>query len=186
MKKKKKGGTVWYIVAAVFAVSGLYAIANKAEGGFITLAAAAVLAFVGYTKTSAIKKEKQAALDKAAKEAEMRRAFNEKHGVVRCKVAGVTFDNDDGSSRQKLLRALATDPDESSFPVAVGPYTCKGKPAARIMYEDKCIGNVPAEYVEEVVSNIGGIEFANVYPDSFKNDDGKTIYRADLHIQYSK
>ena len=118
--------------------------------------------------------------------AEGQRLFEQKHGTIDCSVSGVTFDNDDGSDRQKILRALLNDPEEDSPDVTFVQYTYKKKPALYVMCGDKCVGNVPAEYVEDVLPILDRIELAYITPDKFKNDDGVTIYRADLHIQYSK
>lgn len=183
---KKKNGLVWYIVAGVFAVSGLYALASGTSGGIATLIVAAALAFVGYKKSSTAKKATKAEEEKAATMAEGQRLFEQKHGTIDCSVSGVTFDNDDGSDRQKILRALLNDPEEDSPDVTFVQYIYKKKPALYVMCGDKCVGNVPAEYVEDVLPILDRIELAYITPDKFKNDDGVTIYRADLHIQYSK
>lgn len=185
---KKKNGLVWYIVAGVFAISGLYALASGTSGGFITLIVAAVIAFIGYKKSSPAKKRRAANAKSAAAVSsisEGQRLFNEKHGVIDCSVAGVTFDNDDGSDRQKILRRLLNS-DDANPDVTFLPYTFKKKPALYVMCGDQCVGNVPADYVEDVSSILDRIELAYITPDKFKNDDGVTIYRADLHIQYSK
>ena len=184
--KKKNGGLVWYIIAGVFAVSGLYALASGTEGGFVTLIVAAILAFVGYRKAASAKKAAEEARKKAEALAEGQRIFEQKHGIIACSVSGVTFDNDDGTSRQRVLRSLLNDPDNDSFDVTFVPYEYKKKPALYVMYEGKCVGNVPADYVEDIVPVIDRIEIATITPDKFKDDDGKTIYRADLRVQYAK
>ena len=185
MKKTKKSGLVWYIFAGVFAVSGLYAIASKIDGGIITLVFAAALAFVGYRTSSKAKAAEAEAAAKAAEMAEGHRLFEQKHGIIDCSVSGVTFDNDDGSDRQTILRRLLNSDDENPD-VTFVPYTFKKKPALYVMCGDKCVGNVPADYVEDVSAVLDRIELAYITPDKFKNDDGVTIYRADLHIQYAK
>ena len=182
---KKKNGLIWYIVAGVFAVSGLYALVSGTSGGIVTLFVAAALAFVGYKKSSSVKKAVKVKTENSAAMAEGQRLFDQKHGIIDCSVAGVTFDNDDGSDRQKILRRLLNS-DDANPDVTFIPYTFKKKPALYVMCGDKCVGNVPADYVEDVSAILDRIELAYITPDKFKNDDGVTVYRADLHIQYSK
>ena len=90
----KKGGFWWFAVAALFAVSGLYSLVSGTEGGFVTLIVAAVLAFVGYRKRK-LKAPKSSSAPSTASGA--------CPSVIVCKVAGVTFKNENGSSRQAIL-----------------------------------------------------------------------------------
>lgn len=171
----KKGGFWWFAVAALFAVSGLYSLVSGTEGGFVTLIVAAVLAFVGYRKRK----------PKAPKSSS---APNTASGAcppaIVCKVAGVTFKNENGSSRQAILRPLASDPDNDYFPVTLERYTFKGNPAFYVLYNSKCVGNVPADKVKDVSRWFSRFSSAEISPGFFTNDEGRELCFADLYINF--
>lgn len=182
---KNKKFIVWFIIAGVLALAGIYALFSQTEGGVITLIVAAILAFVGFLRFSAVKKAAMAEKQKADALTENKRLFNENHGIISCNIAGVTFDNDDGTSRQEILRKLLKS-DDANLSVTFTPYTFKNKPAFYVICSGQCIGSVPAENVEEIASVIDRIESAYITPDKFKGGDGRTVYRADLRVQYAK
>ena len=98
-------------------------------------------------------------------------------------VAGVTFRNDDGTSRQKILRELCDGEDFVSVPVELEPFDYKGEPAIRVLSPDGCVGNIHREDVAEVLELLNGSP-KDIYMDinSFENENGKTIFRGDVHI----
>lgn len=55
--------------------------------------------------------------------------------------AGVTYQNDDGSSRQKIISELPT---SGCVDAVLVPYDYNGSPAYHIKLDNKTIGNVPA------------------------------------------
>jgi len=61
-------------------------------------------------------------------------------------VAGVTFKNDDGTNRQKLISKM-----EDGEKLNLTPYLYQGKPAVYVLNEDeKIIGNVPKELCSDI------------------------------------
>lgn len=102
------------------------------------------------------------------------------------KVAGVSFDNDDGSSRQQILQKLYNG--KKDGPVSFRPYTYKGEPAMHVLCAGRCVGSVPRDRVADVRQIIPRITVAKLNIEHFYPDDkpGKQMYRADCIIQYSK
>jgi len=78
-------------------------------------------------------------------------------------VVGVTFKNDDGTSRQALLKKIANgtggfeDPD-----ITFEQYDFQGNPAIGVYVNGKQIGNVPKENVNRVSSYIDDIDEADI------------------------
>lgn len=64
-------------------------------------------------------------------------------------VVGVTFKNDDGSDRQKLLRKLyfQDPPFDGSNVVSLEKYVWKNSPAYCVKVNDSIVGNIEADYV---------------------------------------
>lgn len=123
------------------------------------------------------KKQRQAAWDAA-------------HGTITTRLAGVTFDNEDGSSRQRALQgALA---DEGAGSVVLELYDHNGQDAIRVLYEGVCVGNIPQARVPEVAPIMDRITAAHLDASRFTPEDvegrglGGQIYRADLTIVYSR
>lgn len=69
-------------------------------------------------------------------------------GVKEIKVAGVTFNNKDGSSRQELLREFDR---EEAVAVSLLEHEHKGKPAFHVLVNGKIIGNIPKDKAPFIV-----------------------------------
>lgn len=102
-------------------------------------------------------------------------------GRIVTKVAGVTFNNEDGSSRQDLLRYIHDNAIKDD--ISLDTYEYKGEPAVRVLYGNACIGNIPKEDVGRVMRVFEKINRATINVESFKKG-GKEIYRADLTLSY--
>lgn len=95
-------------------------------------------------------------------------------------VAGVTFNNDDGSSRQEILRDLFDGPLEGETDCWFEPFLYQGEMALRVKIGDKCVGNVRKSDVQTVIDCIKSSETgATLQTDFFENDDGEEVFRAD-------
>lgn len=119
-------------------------------------------------------------------------AWNAAHGTITTRLAGVTFDNEDGSSRQRALQgALA---DECTGDVELELYDWKGQDAVRVLYDGVCVGNIPRDRVAEVAAVMDRITAGSLSVNRFTPEDeddetsrrGGVIYRADLTIVYSR
>lgn len=141
------------------------------------------------------KREAERKAEREKAEAE-RAAWNAKHGLFFTNVVGVTFDNDDGTSRQKILRDYYISGVEGSD-LNLEEYEYKGKPAVRVLLDDQCVGNIPKNRVDELLPIMDRLEKASIdievfTPDEDEDDPGERkrrgpqIYRADLSLTYAK
>lgn len=91
------------------------------------------------------------------------------------KATGVTFDNEDGSNRQKLISSLNV-----GELVNLSPYKYNGEDAVYILNsKNKILGNIPIEYATEITSKLSNniIEKTIVEEvDSFINENNKKVY----------
>lgn len=106
------------------------------------------------------------------------------HGVLTTKVAGVTFKNADGSSRQAYLKEIDGN---GADRIAFEEFEYQGAPALRVKVDGMEIGNIPADVVPELIEIMPRVQKVDVSVDSFVPDDGRRrVYRADISIIYSK
>ena len=103
-------------------------------------------------------------------------------------VAGVTFKNDDGSSRQKILRGFYDK--ETGISTAdcwLEEYEYEGEPAVRVMTFEGCVGNIRRSDLSEVREYFDH-DVTRMYLDveTFEDDDDQTIYRADVCISFAR
>lgn len=139
--------------------------------------------------------DERAARQAAEKETEcLRRAeWDKSHGCIFTRIAGVTFANPDGSSRQAYLKAAYED--DCAGDMQLDTYTYNGEDAIRVLYEGRELGNIPRDAVHKVLEVFDRIENAQLDVTTFEPDDWdedptrhkpSLIYRADLTIIYSK
>lgn len=134
--------------------------------------------------------EKARQREEAEAEAKRKAAWEASHGVITTRLAGVTFDNEDGSSRQRALQgALA---DEGAGSVALELYEFNGRDAIRVLYEGVCVGTIPQALVPDISRILSRITAAHLSAERFEPEEdegrgiGGAIYRADLKIIYEK
>ena len=133
----------------------------------------------------------------AAREAQKQREaeWSRTHGRIVTKIAGVTFDNDDGSSRQRILKAAMAE--EACGSITLELYDHRGADAIAVFYDGKEIGNIPRNRVAEIKAVMDRITAAHVDVERFRPDEDEDIeedargvdgyvYRADLTLVYSK
>lgn len=166
-------GVVFVIMALLFALISMY-------GWMVFCGIFAVICFVVKPKT---KKEKAA---EEAAEMEASRKEREKYQYVSFPVAGVTFKNDDGSSRQKILKEICDSEEEGYARAELEAYTYEGEPAIRVLVDSDCIGNIRRSDVSKVTPFLDrpGVD-VSVSIEQFE-DDGRKIYRADVDIKALK
>lgn len=158
---------------------------------------AAVLLRRREKKTRAAREEaarQRAEADRIEQEEKLRcrEAWEAVHGTIKTKIAGVTFDNEDGTSRQRVLQgALA---DECCGSITLEHYERSGADAILVVYDGHGVGNIPQTRVAEVLAVMDRITAASLSVERFvpENEDeevrevGGVIYRADLTLVYSK
>ncbi len=134
---------ILYIVAALFAVSGIVALpSGNITGGIgcIVIAAVCFLLARKPAKETAGQQEEPRTTGTPAAASGSRIAE-----TIRTKIVGVTFDNEDGENRQDILRTMTGDED-----IIVEKYTYNGEPAACIKWGNKVLGNLSAELAKDL------------------------------------
>lgn len=138
MCKKKM---VLYGVAALFAVSGVVALPSGNITGGIGCVVIAAVCFL-----LARKPAKEAAEQQAATRTEGTPATGSRIAeTIRTKVVGVTFQNDDGESRQDILSRMTGDER-----IEIEKTTYNGEPAAYVKWGNKILGYLSAELATDL------------------------------------
>ncbi len=129
------------------------------------------------------------AKDKATFQAERDQAalYRAQHPKIYTKVAGVTFDNEDGTSRQKILRKAQREKVEGTVSLKLGEF--EGHPAIYVLYDGQCIGQIPKDDIDAVTAALEKIEYIDLTvrsftPKDWKGEQPERIYYGELEIQY--
>ena len=107
------------------------------------------------------------------------------------KVAGVTFKNDKGLTRQTILRKIHFNdkPFDEYVELGLHEYEFDGKPAFGVYANNMQIGNIPADYVQFIIDNDAryeGICGINVYGGG-RDENGYAIsYGCKITLKYRK
>ena len=136
MAKKK---IVLYVIAALFAVSGVAALpSGNVTGGVGCLLIAAVCAYFALKGKGQGQQETKTAAKAPAHAGKIAE-------TIRTKIVGVTFDNEDGENRQDILSRM-----DGSEEITVEKYTYNGEPAAYVKWGNKILGNLSAELAKDL------------------------------------
>ena len=113
--------------------------------------------------------ERKAEVKKAREE------FLSKHGIIKFTLSATTRNNDDGTSRQSILKAIGNDPN----------------PDGDLFFDSfehngKMVGIVPRDTADEVLSVLRKIECRDILVEKVESDLGEKVYSAEIIIQYSK
>lgn len=115
------------------------------------------------------------------------------HGRIITKIAGVTFDNEDGSSRQRILKAAMAEETSGTVDLELNEDE-KGVVTIAVFYDGEQIGYIPKNRIADVDPIMDRITAGNLTVERFRPEDdedddrggGDYIYRADLTIIYTK
>lgn len=98
-------------------------------------------------------------------------------------VAGVTFTNNDGSSRQEILKeAYKKGGNFSKHSGSLKRYLYQEEDAIYVLLGDHIVGNIPAEDVSEVIGYIDDVESVYVTVSRFNADGDDLIYYARVGV----
>ncbi len=167
MGKKK---VVLYGVAALFAVSGVVALpSGNITGGIGCIVIAAVCFLL------ARKPEKEAAGQQATPRTTGAPAAGSRIAeTIRTKVVGVTFQNDDGESRQDILSRMTGDEE-----IEIEKTTYNGEPAAYVKWGNKILGYLSAELAKDLAARYPNARYtAEILEISGGGTDVRVQYRA--------
>lgn len=146
-----KKSIVLYVLAALFAVSGVTALpSGNVAGGVGCLVIAAVMVYFARKKKAA--GQQTTASARAAAKPDKKSKIVE---TIRTKIVGVTFDNEDGENRQDILSKMSGDED-----ITVEKYTYNGEPAAYVKWGDKIIGNLSADLAKDLAGKYPKARYA--------------------------
>jgi hypothetical protein len=181
-----------WIVAALCLVSAFTVIGkpDSAAGLIGCFVVAAVFGFLGYrnfTKYKAFAARQAAtASESAARDAE-RQARLDARGFIETSVAGVTFKNDDKTSRQQLIKSfMQADEIGETLSISLIPYEYDGAPAISVEINDKCIGNIKKDDVSRIMAVKDRIESIGARFDTLKSEGGGKVFYVVLRICYLK
>lgn len=76
--------------------------------------------------------------------------FQKQHVFMEISVVGVTYQNEDGSDRQKILRSFALGHERINT-ITFNEYQYDNEPALYVLVNDKIVGNVPANLVKKIL-----------------------------------
>lgn len=173
-KTHKFAKALSYIVGSLCAVVALLMLLISSYGACIVMALFAVLMFYlgkNYSKQQKqAAAEKQAAIDGVVAEVKRTHSFN---------VVGVTFTNDDGESRQNVLKDASG---QLFYDSALRISEYNGKPAVQVLIDNKVCGYISKDKVSEVVELMSRSENVKIFIDNFVDEKGITVYTAVVHL----
>ena len=194
---KKNRGWIWLLVGAVWVTLGTVSVMSspqydvQARWPFAAVAAALLYAAAFFVRKMVQKDDAenaarwQAAADEKQREYDEKvarvRAFREQHPEIRYAVAGVTFKNEDGTDRQKILQEMSfNEPSDNDVWFEEDEDQGKGS-GIRVLTDYGCVGYIrrsDKEKVRRFFENKVWYKYLNV--EQFTNDEGRSIYRADV------
>lgn len=160
---------VYVLLIAVFIIVIIIKDSAKAEKKKEAEKAAAAQREAAEAKRRAAEEERRAW--EARRKAELEE-WERQHGRFTTAIAGVTFDNEDGTSRQKILKDLKIR-GTAGANLRLEEFEYKGSPAVRVIVDDMCIGNIPKNRVEELFDIMEKLEKANLEIDTFYPEEEK-------------
>lgn len=102
-------------------------------------------------------------------------------------VAGVTFSNEDGKSRQKILKKLCDGEEQGWESADLEECEYKGDPAIRVMTDEGSVGFIRSSDVKTVLRILESRVYStNIDIETFEDEDEKTIYRCDVNLKVDR
>ena len=167
---KKGTATLLIVLSIVLIVMSLVVLIISPVTGCIFLAFGVVILIYGIRGK------------KKLKEVASSSASDQKDNSLFLAVAGVTFKNDDGSSRQSILKKIAESDDYSDATAYLERYDFEGNDAISVSTVFGMVGNIRHSDVQKVLPILEGGYVARIYPETFEDENDKLIYRADVKI----
>lgn len=141
--------------------------------------------------TSKVQEKLESALKKGKKTdaTEIPKLSEPEFGFIETKVTGVTFKNEDGKSRQDILKEIFKAKKSANPPemeMSFEPYEYEGEDAVKVLVNDECIGSIEKHHVKEALVAIYNLESVFINVDRFKDENNSFLYYAKLNIKYRK
>ena len=194
-----------YIVSGLSGVLALASIILGARDTFVYILIAIILALIARSEDQKRRREieafnraeaekEQHRLEEARRaEEEAKRAEEEARNpkpIIKSwcfKIAGVTFRNDDGTSRQDILKRMYAIQEAGVLDeIDIQDYDYNGELAYGVYYNDEQFGNIKRQDIAEMdeAMNSDGITSCAIEIYHFRNEDGKKIYCANLTLYW--
>lgn len=176
----------WYILAYVMAAlrvfTSLFQLSQNREGWYTALGSAIFWGVIGYfLQTRYQNKNNKSNEIKTTNKALLPCDVYAERYV--CKVVGVTYKNDDGTSRQEILKSLYSIQD--SYDICdLEKYYYEGSPAFYVKSSLGTVGNVPSNCVNDIVDILKIANFPTLLVNQFEDEDGNKKYWAELTIYF--
>lgn len=168
---------IFYRIVAVFiAVVGLVLGIAGVGAGWAFIALGAGFYAVTYTKSFQAQQKKpfMVWIAETSKGRFIAHTYN---------IAGVTFANDDGISRQDILKELVGH--EKKAKCSIVEYSYNGEQAFKVVVNGQTIGNIRRDDIPFLGSHYNKvISVTGLLIDNFINDYGEEIYRAEITVVY--
>ena len=194
---KKNRGWIWLLVGAIWVTLGTISLMGspyydqQQRWPIAAVCAALLWAAAFFARKKAQKDEaenaaqRQAAADEKQREYDETvarvRDFREQHPEKHFAVAGVTFKNEDGTDRQKILQEMSFN-EPSDNDVWFEEDEDQGENSGiRVLTDYGCVGYIrrsDKEKARRFFENKVWYKYLNV--EQFTNDEGRSIYRADV------
>lgn len=101
------------------------------------------------------------------------------------RVSGVTFRNDDGTSRQDILKsAKAAIAIGDDLVISFVQDEYKGKPRVAVNFNDKCVGNIEYKKVEQFAKIQELVTSADADIDYVDTDDDEKVLYCHIYVTY--
>ena len=192
--KKSARNIISIILLAIGSLIVIFAFLGGTDSasGFLILIGG-ILIFFGVRMQKKLKKinDDKVAADKiAAEELERQKSIDEwnlKFGKFDFRVAGVSYKNDDGTSRQAALKSAASAQKRNSMFVMTfeqGEYD--GEPSVKVFINDKCVGFIEKDKVKQFLEIKDMISRKDVDIGLYTNDTGDTLFYCRVSLIYKK
>lgn len=194
---KNGKGWIWLLVAAVWVTLGTISLMSspfydQAIRWPVAAVVSALLWAAAFYVRGRMKKddEENTARVQAAADAKQRerdeqlarvRAFRDRHPTIRFAVAGVTFKNEDGTDRQKILQEMSFNESSENDVWFEEDEDLGEESGIRVLTDYGCVGYIrrsDKQMIRRFFDHKVWYKYLEV--EQFTNDEGRSIYRADV------
>jgi len=180
------------VIGGFFLLIGLLIIDGNATASGTMLLLGGLFLFFGFKQR---KKYLNANLERLANKKKMDDAAalevarierDKKFGDFEFKVTGVTYENEDGSSRQKILKSAIKAQKDGTLDITFERHDYNGQPGVSVMFNGKCGGYVESRKAVDFLNFVDQITYMSPEISSFINDEGRRIYFCHISFVYRK
>ena len=182
----------WKLIVGILCIiGGLGNIGTSAPAVVLGLALGGVLIILHFRKAIVPEPAPETATIERETASDMVKRISQQYEHIKFKVKGVTFKNDDGSSRQTILRKLKfrDPPFDEKVITSLEEYEFDGERALAICVNDLQIGSLPKELLDIAFEHIDDnlcISAVDVYGGGKDEDGERRNYGAEAYLRYDR